>query len=152
MHCQKKMRRPCSFINSRRQSLITSRTRASAKIKTDAHDTHTGFTQSRSKWGQNPEGIPPLGKARGTLEYSHTGTFFMPSLLSQTETQRQTDSEFQIWNKPILEVLTNWKTTKNSAYQQWWQLKLLIGLQGGWFSGLNEMDTAPPWTPLGAAA
>lgn len=101
--------------------------------------------------GRIQKGIPPLGKARGTLEYSHTGTFFMPSLPSQTETQRQTDSEFQIWNKPILEVLTNWKTTKNGAYQQWWQLKLLIGLQGGCFSGLNEMNTAPHWTPIGSA-
>lgn len=42
--------------------------------------------------GRIQQGIPPPGKARGTLKDSHTGTFFMPSILSQSEIQ--TDLKF----------------------------------------------------------
>lgn len=150
MHCQKKMHRPWSFIVTVSPWLLPEhklvpKSRRMLMI-------HILVSPSKGvSEGRIQKGIPPLGKTRGTLEYSHTGTYFMPSILSQTEIQRQTDLEFQILTKPILEVLTNWKTTKNGAYQQWWQLKLLIGLQGGWFSGLNEMNTAPHWTPIGSA-
>lgn len=151
MHCQKKMRRPCSFINSHRQSLITSRTWASAKIKTDAHDTHTSFTQSRSKWGQNPEGNSSPGEGQG-----HTWVFAHRHILHAFPSKPNRNTKTNRFGIPDLDQTNpwssyHWKTTKNGAYQQWWQLKLLIGLQGGWFSGLNEMNTAPHWTPIGLA-